>query len=234
MTLKNLNGLLLLLLCTFFTAQSQDLSTTKHKTSLYKGLYLGPQASTNGWGLSASYRVNDWFGLRTGYEKLEFPYDFTFEESDIEFNANFDFKTGGVFLLADLNYTKNLYISAGIIVNSFEPTLSGYALSDYEYGDIVIKAEDIGSFKMKIESDLKISPYGAIGYQAYLGKRERMLFNFETGIYYMGPPDITIEADGLLEPTAEQAFAQDEYLESQLDAYKFYPVVKIGFVVKIF
>jgi hypothetical protein len=208
--------------------------TSNHKTSLYKGFYIGAQASTNGWGATARYAFNDWFSLKTGYENLSVSYNFDFSEYEISYDAKMDYKTGGILLLADFSYTKNLYISAGVILNSFNPELSGVANSDYQYGDITISAEDIGSFNFKAESELKTSPYIGAGYQALGGKRDGIVFRFETGMYYMGPPDISIEADGLLAPTADPAFGQDEYLEYQFDAYKIYPVIKFSLSFRLF
>ncbi len=218
----------------FLKAHSKQKHRTRHKTSSYSGLYIGSQASTNGWGFNARLALNDWFSLKSGYENLNLSYDFNFEEYDISYSANMDYKTGGIMILADFSYAKDLYISAGVILNSFNPEVSGFAVSDYKYGDIVIKSEDIGSFKIEAESKLKTSPYISAGYQKYLGKRERIVFNFETGIYYMGPPDLNIEADGLLAPTADPALGQDEYLEYQFNAYKIYPVVKLNLAIKLF
>lgn len=226
------SSLIFMLMCLAIFSHAQD-KPIKNTTS-NKGFYLGAHASTNGWGVNARYAFSNKFSVRTGYENLEFGYDFDFSENDIQYDASFDFKTGGILLLADYTYTKNLYISAGVIFNSFNPEISGAAVSDLEYGDIVIPAEDIGTFRFEAESKLKVSPYGGIGFQGFMGKRDGLVFRFETGLYYMGPPDLKITADGLLSPTADPAFGHDEYLEYQFDAYKIYPVVKLGLAIKLF
>lgn len=215
-------------------SQSQEMPIIKQETSQYSGFYIGTHASTNGYGLNVRYAFNDWFSLKTGYETLSFNYDFIFDENSIKYNADFEFNTGGVLFLADFSYAKNLYISAGAILNNYKPELNGYAISDLEYGDITIPAEKIGTFKMVVESEFKVAPYIAAGYQAFMGKRDGVVFNFETGLYYMGPPDLNIEADGLLSPTANPAFGQAEYLEHQFDAYKIYPIIKLNLAFKIF
>ncbi|MCY1722511.1 hypothetical protein OU798_19330 [Prolixibacteraceae bacterium Z1-6] len=234
MNLINRLGLIVVLLLFFNAAHSQEIEATKYKSSLNSGLYLGAAVSTNGWGFNARYAFNDWFSLKTGYETLSLSYSFDFDEYDVEYKADLDFKTGGILALADFSYTRNLYISTGIIFTSFNPKVTGYAISDYQYGDITISADDIGSFKFEAEPGLKVSPYIGAGYQAFFGKRDGVVFNFETGFYYMGAPDFTIEADGLLAPTADPAFGQTEYLESQFDAYKIYPVIKLNLAFKLF
>lgn len=199
-----------------------------------QSLYLGPQASTNGWGVIGRYAFTRHFSVRSGYETLDLAFDFDFDESDISYRANLNYQTGGFFLLADLNYTKNLYLSGGVIFNSFNPQVTGRALSGLEYGDIIIQPETIGTFSFSIEPKLKASPYAAAGFQIFPGKRDRMMFQFETGFYYMGPPQFKIEATGLLAPTADPALGQAEYLNSQFDAYKIYPVIKFALAVKLF
>ncbi|MEN8117134.1 MAG: hypothetical protein ABFS16_09155 [Bacteroidota bacterium] len=228
-------GLIGLLLGTILQAQAQnEMPATGQKTNYYSGFYLGSHASTNGWGFNAKYTVTDWLAFKTGYETLTFKTSFDFSEYDISYNAELDYKTGGILLLADFSYAKNLYISAGAVLNSFNPELKGYATSDLQYGDIVIKSEDIGDFTFSFKPGLKVSPYISAGYQAFLGKMNRFVFNFETGIYYMGPPDIEIEANGLLAPTADPAHEQKELLEYQFESYKIYPVVKFNLAVKLF
>jgi len=53
-------------------------------------------------------------------------------------------------------------------------------------------------------------------------------------MYYLGAPNVEIEASGLLAPTADPVHGQKELLERQLSQYKFYPVIKINFAVKLF
>ncbi len=218
----------------FLTLAQNETNSLGNSMPEAKGLFLGAQISTNGFGGNLRYAFSEKFSFRTGYETLSLSYDFDFDENDISYNAEIDFKTGGVLALFDYAYAKNLYISAGAVFSSFNAEVTGYAANDFEYGDIVIPAEDIGDFFIDAKPGLKVAPYGSVGYRAFWGKREAIVFNFETGLYYMGPPDIEIEATGLLAPTADPAFGQAEYLEYQFDAYKIYPVIKLGLAVKLF
>jgi hypothetical protein len=106
------------------------MSTTEHKTTLHDGFYLGGQVSTNGWGFTARYAFNDWFSLKTGYETLSLSHDFDFDENNISYDATIDYKTGGILLLADFSYAKNLFISTGVIFNYFNTKLNGTAVDD--------------------------------------------------------------------------------------------------------
>lgn len=219
---------------TFYAKAENDRADSHSKSSEFKGLYLGASASTNGWGVNARYAFNHWFSLKTGFETLAFTYNFDFDEYDIDYNADFDFNTGGILLLADFSYARNLYLSTGVVFNSFNPSVSGLAADDYEFGDIVISADDIGTFDISVEPSLKAAPYVGAGYQAFWGKSNGVSFNFEVGFYYMGEPEFNIESDGLLSPTSDPEMGQAEYLEDQFSAYTIFPVIKLNLAFRIF
>ena len=218
----------------FFANAQDNLTGSTPKYSSNEGFYFGGSASTNGWGFDARYAFNNWFSLKTGYETLSFTYSFDFDENGIDYGADLDYKTGGVLLLADFNYTKNLYISAGVVFNSFNPVVDGRATDSYQLGDITIPAEDIGTFNIEMEPGIKVAPYIGAGSRAYIGRAERLTFNFEIGLYYMGAPEIAIESEGLLAPTSDPALAHAEYLSDQFSAYKIYPVIKLNLAYLIF
>ena len=227
-------ALMVLLFVTSFAAVTQEKESVNTNSENNKGLYLGAQISTNGGGLNLWYIFNKTITLKTGVESLAFSYSFNFDENDIDYDASLDYKTGGVFFLADINYTKNLYISLGGAFNSLKPEIVGQAVSDLQYGDIIVPAEQVGDFTFTLTPEYKISPYLGAGTRGFLGKREGIIFSFETGFYYVGPPNIEIEATGLLSPTADPAHGQKELLENQFSQYKFYPIIKFNVAFKLF
>ena len=197
-------------------------------------MYLGGQVSTNGWGFDVRYIFNKTITLKTGLEQLNLSTGLDFNEGDIDYDATLDYKTGGIFLMADFNYTKNLYISAGASLNSLNPQIKGVAVSELQYGDIIIPASMVGDFVFTLTPSMKISPYGGVGFRGFMGTRERVSYFIETGLYYLGAPNVEIEATGLLAPTADPAHSQKELLENQLSQYKFYPVIKFNLAIKLF
>ncbi|MFW6277285.1 MAG: hypothetical protein ACOC1J_01345 [Prolixibacteraceae bacterium] len=199
-----------------------------------KGFYAGGQAATSGFGFNFRYIFNERLTLKTGVETLNFNQDFSFVENNISYRANADYKTGGIFLVGEYYYVRNLYFSAGLASNSLNPTIDGKAQSELEYGDIEIPAEEIGEFKFDLEPSLNISPYAGIGFRKLFGASKRVGYNFETGLYYLGAPKVNIEANGLLSPTADPAHGKKEQLEKQFQQYKFYPVVKMNIAVRLF
>lgn len=228
---KTIISLLLLSLLTALNLGAQEGTTPAED---FSGVYLGTSASTNGWGFAAKYLFNKRITVKAGFETLKLGYDFSFDENDVQYDAKLDFETGSIYLFGDFHYTRNLYFSAGALFNKFNPGISGYAISGIEYGDITIPAEMVGDFKYTVSSGLAISPYGALGARSFIGKHKRVVLNSEIGCYYMGPPEIELEATGLISPTADPAHGQKEKLEHQIEQYRFYPVLKFMFAVKIF
>lgn len=227
-------GLIILFSFVIFISDAQEYLLEKPLVADNLGFYAGGNASTNGLGLHLSYVYNNRITFRTGFETLKLKTNFDFDENDISYNADLKYKTGGIFIIGDYYYTSRLYFSLGASINLFNPDVKGKAVSEMQYGDIFIPAEKVGDFNFAIEPSLKFSPYIGAGFRQFLGKKERLVYNFETGFYYMGTPKFNIEATGLLSPTADSAHGQVEYLENQFSNYKIYPVLKFNLAFKLF
>lgn len=226
--------LMLIFALSHFNVSAQESNPKSLQKAAISGLYIGGQNSTNGWGAELKYIFNKRLTLKSGFENLNLNYGFDFSQDDISIDANVDFKTGGIYLLGDLNFTKNLYVSCGVLMSRFNPTLTGKAANDLKYGDIYIPASKIGDFTFTVTPTLKASPYGSLGLRSFIGKSKRVVYNFEGGMYYMGPPQIEIEATGLLAPTADPVHGQAELFEQQLSQYNLYPVVKMSLALRLF
>jgi len=234
-SMKKLRYLALIIFAMFgiFNSRAQEV-ISESDPDVFKGFYLGGIISTNGWGGEVKYVFNKRFTVRGGYETLNLAYTFDYTQEDIDFETNLDYNTGSVFLLGDFSYTRNLYLSGGVMFNSFNPQVSGYATSGMKYGDITIPASMVGDFTFTITPETKVSPYAALGVRSFFGKKKSVLWTTEVGFFYFGSPQVDIEASGLIAPTADPAHGQKEKLEYQVEQYKFYPVVKMGLAIKLF
>jgi hypothetical protein len=227
---------LILFLCTsFLNSSGQDISEPGHEPfDTRKGFYAGGQASTNGLGFNFRYILNRRFSLSTGIETMRVVRNFEINGYGVPFNAKVDYKTGGLFLMGELFYTRSLYLSAGIISNNFQPQAEGSPLSSIRYGDIILQPSTIGTLSVQVEPEYRYSPYAGLGIRRFFDKKQIVSCNFETGLFYMGAPEMHLEATGLFLPTADPANGKEEYLETQFSAYKYYPVVKAGIAVRLF
>ncbi|GAB1454045.1 hypothetical protein MASR2M47_41010 [Draconibacterium sp.] len=226
--------LILVFLCCHSITNAKEIAPANSGNDEFNGFYLGGTISTNGWGGEIKYIFNNKFTVRSGFESLKYSYDYNFDQNEIEYDAIVHYKTGGISLLGNFNFTRNFYLSAGVLFNSFNPKITGDAASGLEYGDIIIPPSMVGDFEFTIEPQLQVSPYGSVGFRSFFGKNKRVVLNTELGMYYMGPPKINISASGLLAPTADPAHGQKEILENQIEQYKFYPVLKLILAVKLF
>lgn len=204
--------------------------TTDHR----RGFFAGGQASTNGLGISVRYIMSPRISIIAGYENMQIERNINIYSYGVPFNAQIDYETGGIYLLGEFYYTPSLYVSAGVISNNFQPSAEGNALSSIRYGDITLPPSTIGTLQVDVEPGLKYSPYAGMGIRRFLDRKRSWSFNFETGLYYMGSPDMDLSATGLLQPTADPANGKEEYLEAQFSVYKYYPVIKAGIAVRLF
>ena len=190
--------------------------------------------STMGPGASFIYRFHRDWALRAGYENIRFTWPFSFDENDIHYDADLKYKSGSVSLLADWHLSRHFFISGGCAYNFFQPRIEGFASRDWNYGDIVIPAGDIGKYTIRSTPSLRLSPYLGAGIGHRAGPEKRISLHFEVGTYYQGPPELELSATGLLSPTADPSHKQKEILEKQFRNFYLYPVVKlaVSFVLK--
>lgn len=170
---------------------------------------------------------SDWF-LRAGFENIRFVFPFSFEENDISYEADLKYRSGSVSLLTEWYFTRSVYLAGGVAYNLFHPQINGNASKDWQYGDIIIPADEIGEFSMLVSPSLRLSPYLGAGIGRNLSRDKRFSFHFEIGSYFQGSPQVDIAASGLLAPTADESHKQKEILEKQFKAYYLYPVIKLG------
>ena len=176
-----ISGFLIFAIFLMMDTNAQEVVSATTNSEKFKGFYLGVTISTNGWGGEVKYVFNKRFAVRTGYETLKLSENIDYTQDDIDFETSFDYKTGSVFLLGDYCYTRNLYLSGGVMFNSFNPEVTGYATSDLQYGDITIPASMVGGFKFTVTPDLKISPYAALGVRSFFGKNKNVMWTTEVG-----------------------------------------------------
>ncbi|MDA3927759.1 MAG: hypothetical protein PF541_02295 [Prolixibacteraceae bacterium] len=204
-------------------------------TSMAQNISLGAalKGSTMGVGGDVVVQFHDRMTARIGYDMMGYgPLNFTFEESDIKYDASADFKTGSLTALYDFYLSKILFVSVGAGLNNFQVNVAGRAGSDLPWGDIEIPADKVGNFDITVEPGIKVSPYLGIGLGRTLSKDKSLGFAFEVGSYYMGSPNLTIESTGLIAPTSNPNFGQEELLENQLSQYYLYPVLKFSLSYK--
>lgn len=186
-----------------------------------------------GLGADAVLQLNNRMGLRAGFDWFDYDTTFDFKESGVEYHVLASLGTGSFSALFHYHLSSKFFASAGFAVNNFSSSASGFAISDLQFGDIVIPASDIGTFTFDVDPGLRISPYLGIGFGRLLGENRRLGMAFELGAFYQGSPQVSIQSDGRLSPTSNPAHGHQALLERQIDHYYLYPVVRLSLSVKI-
>ncbi len=194
-----------------------------------KNFGIGAKAGTLGIGVEGTWRALPWIDLRLGMNRFDYddsgtyagvPYDGTLSMDTLYGTANFRFPLSP------------FRVTAGLYDNGNELQLESFAPGGtYEIGGIEFDADDVGTLR-SVSSFSGTSPYLGVGYDfTVLG---RVGLNLDFGVLWQGEPDVTLTADGDLasDPLFQDALeAERQELEDEVDDYKAWPVISLGFVV---
>jgi len=208
-------------------------STWAHKTDYHLGFRIAPRVSTLGGGLEFAKGLTPWLGLRGGVNYFTWNYETTDDGND--YDVNLELKSVGLF--ADLHPFKQAFrISLGVLLNG--NGLDGTAqlgpgetfeLDGNEYSLL----NNSASMELSYNT---FAPYAGIGWDTTFGDDDRWGFAFDIGVVYSGAPDLALDAKvNSTNPLVIDQFEKDKKSEvsdtqSDLDEFKFWPVVSAGLV----
>ena len=190
------------------------------------------KASTSGLGLEVGYRISDKLLVKAGYDNFTFEFNANLE-SEINIDLNSTLKTGTIGILADYAITRKVYLSAGVLLNNFETILKGTVIEDYQFGDVVIPKENLGSIIWNIKPATNIAPYLGIGFGRLLGSDKLINSSIEFGVIYQGKTTVDIDANGVFSPNSDPSFNQKLVLEGSLESFTLYPVLKLNLALNL-
>jgi hypothetical protein len=203
------------------------------QTDFTPAIGVALKTSTNGIGGDVVYNFYEKMNLRLGYETLNLKSSFDFEENSVTYAANVKYKTGSISLLYDYYLSNYIFVTGGAGINLFHADFTGSSESSYQFGDIWISKDKIGTFDIDVDPSLKVSPYLGIGFGRTLGLKKKVGFGFEIGGFYQGSPDLTIETTGAISPTSNPEQGHVARLEKQISQYSIYPILKFSLSYKI-
>jgi hypothetical protein len=149
--------------------------------------------------------------------------------SDEDFTYSGDLKLSSISVLGDwFPFTGTTFrVTAGAFINLNKANLVLTPTETYTIGGTSYSPSDLGTLTADIKFN-KIAPYLGIGFGNPVAGAPGFDFTFDIGAMYHGAPAATMNAQGLLEPTASQA----SKLEDNLSWFRFYPVVSFGLSYK--
>lgn len=172
-------------------------------------------------------KLNDSFNARAGGNLLNYGYLYE-TGADEEFDVDASMGLQNAAALIDWHPFKGSFrLSAGVIYNKNRITTDLLPKKNYQVGGDVITPDELGVLQAEM-TFRPVSPMVSMGFgNAFRGSKFGV--NVEWGMVYQGSPGVTMEADGLLAPSAEQA----HILEENLEWFEAYPVFTLSLNYRI-
>lgn len=195
-------------------------------------LGLGVNAGTTGIGIEGTLGLTSKLNARVGGHFFSAARDGDTDVDDISvlydaegtlsfFSGMLDFHpTGGSFRL-----------SLGAWYNGLEGNGDITPNENIEVKSRSYTPDEVGSLGVDVAFESSIAPYAGLGFGNALSGG-RFGFNLDLGVLYVGSPDVTLRADGMLTPTASAE--QEQQIERNLESIKWYPVLSLGFTTRLF
>jgi len=185
---------------------------------------LAFKPGTLGVGAEVIRSFGPYVNVRVGGAALNVDYK---DENSNEYVLDADIRVAGVSALVDWYPQGGVFhLTGGIMMklNSVKALLT--PKKSYDIGGRIYTPEMLGSLTADVDFT-SAAPYLGFGFGNAHGSDSG--FTFDMGVIYHGPPSVVLTADGLLEPSTEQA----PRIEDNLDWFKLYPYVSIGYLLAL-
>ncbi len=207
-----------------------DLSKIIKTSEFTPGWAIGVKASTFGFGGELVKSFNEKFNLRLGGSYYKQNYDYTFVEGLDTKGINYS-TIGAISLIADWHLANWFHLSGGVLYNMTELEIESKATESHQFGEIEVAPETIGSVYYRLNPN-ELCPYLGLGFGRTISRNKVVSFNFDVGAVYQGAPKVTLEATGMVSPTANED--QRQLLEDNVKDYKFFPFINFQLGFRIF
>jgi len=192
------------------------------------GLAVTAKAGTLGLGVELSGGASNQFNARLGANY--FDYDFSEEYEGIDYDMELELRS--VAALLDWHPAGGSFrFTGGMLFNKNELAADAKPDGSYEIGGTEYPAALVGDLTGDVDFDIH-APYVGFGWATDNGGDGGLGMSLDLGVAYQGSPDVVLAASGPI--SADPGFQADLYQEQQaladdLDEYKYYPVVAVGF-----
>lgn len=193
-----------------------------------------PKASTYGFGADVGFRLNDKILLKAGYDSFSFDFDTTLDQESLSVGLNGAIENASLGAYVDLQLLGKLYLSAGIVDGGLSSTVSGRSLTDYQWGDVTIPSNELGTLTFNVAPKNSLLPYVGLGLGKLLNGDKTINFALEVGAMNLGGSAVDVAATGAFAPSASNsAFYQEENLNAIFDLLQWYPIVKFNLAINL-
>ena len=189
-------------------------------------IWMGVKAGTLGLGIEAAWRPIPWFDVRLGMN--QFSYDDTGSQAGVNYDADLSLDT--VYGTANFRFPLSpMRFTVGMASNGNELLLTSLDATAVDSGGVVYPGDAVGPLRSLTSFDT-MSPYAGVGFD--FDVFDKIGLNLDFGVLVQGDPDVTLTADGILgsDPLfLDQLEAERRQLEAEMEDYKVWPVVSVGF-----
>lgn len=212
-------------------SEGQTMSSSINQEAAYDwGVHFGSQ----GFGLNIAHAFGQQFGLRLSGSYA--PYGFSEARSwaSTNYNLDVDMRFGNIQLQGEFKpfrlgengknaFWHKLAITAGgAYFMRQEGRATATPTNPYQYGDIAIQPENMGTVNVKSTWN-EWAPYAGLGLRNMrLGGQ--LGLNLDLGTYYLSSPKVSMTADKLLASNTSNA----PTIENNLKNYRWLPVLQLG------
>ncbi|RLJ18041.1 hypothetical protein DJ030_12535 [bacterium endosymbiont of Escarpia laminata] len=191
--------------------------------AMAEGFALTGKAGSLGLGLEGTLGMTESLNARLGFNGFNYDYSYTLDDTD--YDLTLDLQT--ISLLADWHpFDSGFRVSAGLMSNNNE--LTGRALP--VGGSLNIGGTDYDVGLDAIIGFNSTAPYLGIGWGNAISADKGWGFNLDVGVLFQGSPEVSLTpfgADaGIVD--ADDLAAEVQRVESDLENFKYYPVVSLG------
>lgn len=191
------------------------------------GVAISLQASTLGPSAGVHFEGTEALHIRLRGSYLPYSYEREIDD-EITADATADLTLGGPEARVEWHpFESAFHLTAGALYNLTEVHARVIPTSAYEYSEEkTFSADKVGSLEGTV-SYPSVAPYAGIGLGDALDSR--WSFMVELGAYYTGSPEVSMEGEGLIKPTEQNA----EVLEEGFESFQFLPHFAFGLAFQL-
>lgn len=193
--------------------------------------WFGAKAGTLGIGLEATSRPLPWFDFRAGANRYD--YNDTGTQAGIGYDAELSLDT--LYATANFRFPLSpMRRTAGAFINNNKLRMTSQDSPSFDVGGVNYTSADVGTMESVTSFD-KSAPYLGIGFDFELFNK--LGLNLDFGVLWQGSPGVTLTSTGLLaNDPAFMASLESERLEleAEMEDFKAWPVLSVGFNFSFF
>lgn len=210
-------------------AESVDSLHATHPALLWG---VAVKAGLNGLGFEVIKGFGERLNLRLGLSAATLPWQIAQELEGFDLQADVQAHLGYFSFLADYYLARRFFhVTSGLMYNRFGLELELTPQSGFQYGDLTIPAEALGTLSARLRAGNTWAPYAGIGIGNTLSRKRIVSFDVELGMLYQGSPRLELDGSGIIGPMASEH--NEQVINAALAPYGWLPHLSFQLTFRI-